>query len=163
MTLWRWFQAISFQVIWLACVLGGNQWWFIPGIILLLHFILSPSRNNDVKILPLMVLGFAIDMLLTQAGLFVFNSWPFWLMLLWVAFVLNFGHSLSFLRRLKLPWLAIIGALGGSYAYWISWQFGAVNWPFSSLLTTLTIAAIWALLLPLLVRGDLYIRRLGHG
>ncbi|MDP6969430.1 MAG: DUF2878 domain-containing protein [Gammaproteobacteria bacterium] len=163
MQLWRWFQPISFQIIWLACVLGGNQWLFIAAILLLIHFVLTPSLSSDLKTIPLVILGYAIDMLFTQVGLFVFNAWPLWLLVLWVAFVLNFGHSLSFLRHLKFLWLVTIGAVGGSYAYWISWQLGAVAWPFDPLLTTSIIAATWALLLPLLVKGDLFFRRLGHG
>ena len=162
MNTWRWFQPISFQIIWLACVLGGNEWLFIPGLILVAHFILTPSFKNDLQILPLIFLGCALDVFFTQIGLFVFEVFPFWLMMLWVAFVLNFGHSLGFLRRLKLTWLMIIGAIGGSYAYWISWQLGAVTWPYGPILSTSVIAITWSILLPILVRGDLYFRRLGY-
>jgi len=157
--LWRWLQAISFQAVWLCCVLGSNEWLAITCLILLGHYMLTPSFKSDVMVLPLGVLGIVIDMLFTKMGLFVFDSWPFWLLALWVAFVLNFGHSLVFLRQLKWRWLMLIGAMGGSYAYWISWYLGAVIWPLGPLVTTLIIAVTWAFLMPLLVRGDTLIRQ----
>ena len=158
-TLWLFFQAISFQIIWLFCVFGRYEWLAIPCVILLVDYFLSPCFKADIMVLPLVVLGFVIDMIFTQMGLFVFDSWPWWLMVLWLAFVLNFGHSLGFLQRLKWHWLMPIGALGGSYAYFVSWHFGSVVWPAGPFLTTAIIAITWAFLLPLLVKGDTFIRQ----
>ena len=155
---WRWFQAVSFQIIWPTTVLGGNQWLILPLCILLLHFILSPCRQKDLQIMALALMGIATDMALMQLGVFVFSEWPLWLLVLWFAFVLNFGHSLAFLRRLQVIWLILIGAVGGCYAYLASWKLGAVELPLGLWATSCILLVLWAIIFPLLVKADLYIR-----
>ena len=159
MNLWIWFQAISFQVIWLATVLGGNRWLWIPLCILLLHFTLSPRCRQDLQVLLLAFVGITTDIMLTQLGFFKFDEWPLWLLVLWFAFVLNFGHSLIFLRRLPLAWLALIGALGGCSAYLASWKLGAVEFPYDLWVTSGVLLAVWAMILPVLIKADFYLRK----
>ena len=158
MHVWRWFQPISFQLIWLTAILGGNQWLLLALFILFLHFMLSPCRQEDLRILPLALIGIVTDISLAQLGLFKFAAWPLWLPVLWLAFVLNFGHSLTFLRRLRMFWLMLIGALGGCYAYLASWKLGAVEFPQGIWITSLLLLIIWAIMLPLLVKADVYFR-----
>ncbi|MFT6276388.1 MAG: hypothetical protein ACJAZ0_002494, partial [Halioglobus sp.] len=113
MNRWQWFQLISFQVIWFVAVFGRNQWLLVALLILLLHFAFSPEKKSDLKVLSLALLGIGIDAMLTAFGVFQFDETPFWLAVLWLAFVLNFGHSLLYLRRLKTPWLVVVGACAG--------------------------------------------------
>ena len=162
MTFWQWFQPVSFQIIWLTLTLGGNTWLALAVVILVSHFVLSPSKSEDCKILLLALVGFSTDLIMTYLGVFIFNQWPLWLLVLWMAFVLNLGHSMRFLRRLKLIYLINIGALGGSYAYWVSWKFGAVEWPYGAALTMVIVATIWAIILPLFVKVDLFTRNSHH-
>ncbi len=158
MTPWQWFQLASFQVLWLCAVIGRNQWLLVPVAILSLHFVFTPNRKADFKVLSLAVAGIAVDGALFIFGVFEFSEPPLWLAILWLAFVLNLGHSLIYLRRLSLHWLLIVGALAGSYAYLISWKLGAVDLPLGAVLSGLIIAAIWALLMPVLVKADQRIR-----
>ena len=162
MTMWQWFQPVSFQLMWVALIFGGNTWLPISIAILVIHFILSPSRINDIKILPLAFSGFLIDLCMMQTGFFSFEQWPVWLLILWVAFMLNLGHSLRFLRKFKLPYLVIFSAAGGVYAYWASWKFGAVDLPYGPLITLAMVGAIWAIFLPLCVKADALIRKPHH-
>jgi hypothetical protein len=162
MTLWQWFQPVSFQIMWLTLILGGNTWLAVSVAILVAHFVLSPSRSEDFKILLLAFVGFSADLIMAHLGFFIFNQWPLWLLILWAAFVLNLGHSMRFLRRLKLIYLMNIGALGGAYAYWVSWKLGAVEWPYGTALTVVLVAAIWAIILPLFVKVDLLTRKPHH-
>ncbi|WP_019529542.1 DUF2878 domain-containing protein [Dasania marina] len=155
---WLLIQASLFQIIWLACIFGGNQWLIFPMALLLLHFIITPNKYADYKVLPLALVGFGIDYLLMLAGVFYFEESPLWLGALWLGFVLNFGHSLKFLRRLNPLWLMPIGAFSGCYVYLISWYLGAVCLPMGTVLSGLFIAAIWALTLPFYVKADKYIR-----
>lgn len=158
MNRWRWFQLVSFQVYWFAAVLGGNRWLPFLLLLLILHFLLSPSRRTDLRVISLALVGVIVDGGLTLLGVFEFNQPPIWLAALWIEFVLSIGHSLVYLRRLKIYWLPAIGACAGSYAYLISWNLGAVELPLGPLYSGLIIASVWAVMLPLLVKTDLWIR-----
>ena len=158
MTFWHWFQPVNFQAIWITTVLGGNQWLAVPLFLICLHFIISPCPQNDIKILPLALLGIAQDATLTCFGFFEFLQLPFWLLVLWLGFVLNFGHSLIFLRRLSVFWLIVIGAVAGCYSYMASWKLDAVILPFSVASSALVLGICWAMMLPALVKFDLHIR-----
>lgn len=158
MNRWSWFQAISFQVLWFSCVLGGNAWLAAPIAILGLHLVLSPCLKADVKVLSLALIGVSLDASLSLVNVFAFQQIPLWLVLLWLGFVLNFGHSLRFLRHLHLLWQIVIGAAGGCYAYLASWKLGAVEFPLGLINTACIIAVAWALLLPMLVSADAKLR-----
>ncbi|MDC1509406.1 DUF2878 domain-containing protein [Oceanospirillaceae bacterium] len=159
MKMWTWFQPISFQAIWLCLIWGGNTWLPLSIAILALHFLLSPTRLDDVRVIPLALVGFAIDLFLTQFGLFSFAQWPLWLLLLWMAFILNLGHSMRFLRRFKLIYLVCFSALGGTYAYWVSWKLGAVELPYGAIFSLAIIAVNWSIVLPVCVKADEFIRK----
>lgn len=158
MNRWQWFQLVSFQIIWLTAVLGGNQWLSVSIFILLLHFIFSPNRYTDFKILSLALIGIAVDGGLTLMGFYEFNQPPYWLAVLWLGFSLNFGYSLIYLRRLRTHYRVVLGAGAGCYAYLASWKLGAVDLPLGVLVSAVVIAAFWAVLLPVLVVADQKIR-----
>ena len=90
MKFWFWTQALCFQLIWLLTVVGGNTWLIFPISILIIHLYLSPTSKEDLKILPLALIGIFLDLSFAQLGLFVFDSFPWWLIILWLGFVLNF-------------------------------------------------------------------------
>ena len=163
MKMWKWFQPVSFQIMWLVLIFGGNKWLPVPVAILVMHFILTPSRLDDFKVLSLAFGGFFIDLCMTTLGFFSFTEWPAWLMVLWIAFILNLGHSMRFLRNFKLMFLISFSALGGVYAYWASWKFGAVDLPRGALLTLTIVSIIWGVFLPLCVKLDILMRKPRYG
>jgi hypothetical protein len=158
MKYWLVLQAVIFQAIWFACIFGGNQWLALSVALLLVHFFISPNKYADFKVLPLALIGFGIDYLLILVGVFDFDEAPLWLGILWLAFVLNFGHSLNFLHRLTPWWLISIGAISGCYVYVISWYLGAVALPMGVVISGFIVGGIWAITLPLYVKADQYIR-----
>lgn len=158
---WRILQAVIFQLIWLIAVLGNNEWLWLSLIFFSIHLFFTPSLSVDLKLLPLGFIGFSVDMSFYQLGLYSFQTWPYWLLVLWLAFVLNFGHSFHFLSRFSTKVHSLIGAIGGCYAYLISWKLGAVELPLGILLSGIIIAAAWAFLFPLLAKSERYIRELG--
>jgi hypothetical protein len=162
MNKWLWFQAASFQVIWLSAVLGGNQWIALSIVILCTNFVFTPSRADDLKVLPIAFIGIAIDAVFTTLGVFEFEQFPAWLIILWLGFVLNFGHSLKVIHKIKLYWQIIIGALGGCYAYIVSWKLGAVEFPLGGIMTACLLAVAWAISFPLFMRADRYLRAFRH-
>lgn len=158
MKFWFWTQALCFQLIWLLTVVGGNTWLIFPISILIIHLYLSPTSKEDLKILPLALIGIFLDLSFAQLGLFVFDSFPWWLIILWLGFVLNFGHSLIFLRKLKVYWQSILGAAGGCYAYLLSWKLNAVDLPMGAMISGTIIAVAWAGILPVMIRCDSFLR-----
>lgn len=162
MKMWTWFQPVSFQIMWLCLIWGGNSLLPVTIAIFVLHFALSPTSLKDLRVLPLALCGFAVDLFMTQLGFFSFTTWPLWLLVLWAAFVLNLGHSMRFLRKFKLIYLISFSAIGGTYAYWVSWKFGAVQFPYGAMTTLVVVAINWGIILPLCVTADMYIRRSTH-
>ena len=163
MTKWLWFQLISFQVMWLSLILGGNTWLPVTLATLAMHFVFTPSRFEDSKVLILALGGFIIDLSMMQLGFFSFSAWPVWLLFLWAAFILNLGHSMRFLRKFKWIYLISFSALGGVYAYWASWKLGAVDFPQGSLVTLTIVAILWGIWLPMCVKLDVLMRQKSHG
>ena len=158
---WFWLQLIGFQLLWFSAVLGGNAWLPLTLLLLATHFALSPSGRGDWRVLPIAMLGFGADLLLTFSGVFAFDGPPIWLAALWIGFVLTLGHSLVWLRRLPLIALAPLGALAGTASYLAGWRLDAVDLPLGLTVSVIALACLWSLLLPALVRLDFYIRRTG--
>jgi len=50
MTMWQLFQPVSFQIMWVTLIWGGNAWLPVSIAILVMHFVLSPSRLDDAKV-----------------------------------------------------------------------------------------------------------------
>ena len=136
--MWQWAHLLGFNLYWLLAVK-----WQQPGpllLMLLLHFIFSPSRKGDLRLLPVALAGCLLDGLLWQLGLFQFPAgFPLWLVLLWLGFALSLSHGLRWLRPLprwqqallawrvapppmwrERPWAqyTYLGASGSAQHYW---------------------------------------------
>lgn len=158
MNRWQWFQLFLFQAFWLMAVLGRNTWLLLLFLLLIVHFFITPTRSADIKVIILAFLGILVDASLMLLGVFKFNQPPLWLIALWFEFALSIGHGFIYLRRINIYYLSAIGAVAGNYAYLLSWKLGAVELPFGPLFSGLIIALVWALVLPFLVKTDLWIR-----
>jgi len=70
---------------------------------------------------------------------------------------------MRFLRKFKLVFLVCFSAVGGTYAYWVSWKLGAVELPYGALTSLAIVALNWAIFLPICVKLDRLIRQPAHG
>lgn len=163
MSKWQWAQLVGFYGFWLLAVMGQNSLAWLLGVLILAHFMFTPSRADDVKVLSLCLLGIAVDGVLTLGGVFAFNQWPIWLALLWVGFVLTLDHSLRWLAARPVWQQALLGAISGPSSYLSGWRLGAVELPFGPWLTLVILVPVWALLLVILVRLDTLIRSKCYG
>lgn len=161
MSRWQWTQLIGFEGFWLLAVVGQNAIAWLPVLLLVGHFVFTPSRAVDIRVLGLAAIGVSLDALLTLSGVFVFDQTPWWLLLLWMGFVMTLGHSMRWLSRLRWWQLMLIGAVAGPSSYIAGWRLGAVTLPLGVWLSLLVLILLWALLLPLLVRCDQRIRQRG--
>ncbi|MCW9052093.1 MAG: DUF2878 domain-containing protein [Motiliproteus sp.] len=116
-----WVNLLGFNLIWWLCILYGDKVLLPVSLLLLLHLLLH--RTPVIEMMTLFIcggLGFAVDSLLTLAGVFRFESSsilpPLWLALLWLSFTATLRQSLRWFRgRYRLA--ACAGALAGSTTY----------------------------------------------
>jgi len=148
-----WFNIVWFQLCWLSAV--WLQQPILVAALLSLHLALVANKKQEVVLLILCALpGLLLDSLLTSLGLFQFPSeitllLPSWLILLWLCFCATFNLSLKFFANHL--WLsAFAGAIGGSSSYLAGHNLNAVVLGHNLITSTLLLAVIWALLLPLL-------------
>jgi hypothetical protein len=151
-------NALSFQLVWWAGVLAGNQLLLLSILLIIGHFLLSQSPTQDANIMCLCaLLGMIVDTLLTWSGLFVFAQTPYWLALLWLIFSLSLKYSLVFFQRIHIIGQALFGGIFGTLSYIAGAEFGAVDLPYGLWVTVGVLAVIWSVLFPVLLfvsRGD---------
>ena len=158
MTRWFWIQLVLFQALWLICVMGQNDWILLALMMIGLHFMFSPVFMHDLRVLPLALIGISIDATLALSGVYAFESFPFWLGLLWAGFSLSLGHSLVWLKKIPTVLLIPLAAVMGSASYLAGWKLDAVELPFGVSTSMLLLAFIWACLLPLMLKLDTRLR-----
>ena len=146
-------NLLLFQAAWFSAALAG-QWAFaILTALLLLHMMLSPTRMQDLSLLPLALIGWSADMLLQAGNLVSFGSnVPLWLALLWCHLVLCLNHGLRWLNNLPVVLVSFIGALGGSSSYYAGVKLGTISTALPSPTFLAIYAALWSLLLPILLK-----------
>ena len=146
-------NVVLFQLCWLACVVGGNQWALAALLLLVVvhagWIVESDQLLNEMRlVLPLISLGILFDTVLMQIEWILFPqpsgvTIPFWLMALWLAFASTVRHSMAGL--LKKPAVAVLfGALGAPWSYYLGHQLGAVSVTMNALIA---ISLFWGLLL----------------
>lgn len=144
-------NAISFQLFWFACVLGGDNWAVAAIVVYFVfhhvYFVRSPSEWW--LILLFVALGVVIDgalifdgWLVMPASIWTFPIPPPWLLGLWAGVGSLFLHCLSW--GLARPLL--LGALAAFFApmsYFVGADFAEVSLGRSSIATWALMAFIW--------------------
>jgi hypothetical protein len=161
-----WTNAIAYQAVWFAAVIGAGRglWW--PGVAAAALFVaaqlgVSRERGIDLKLmLAALACGLAIEGALATSGLArhaaaapaLPGGAPLWLLAIWVSFALTLRRSLRFLIDRPLATLAF-GAIGGPLAYlgaargWQAIDFAAPLWQ-----PLVALGIGWSLALPALMR-----------
>lgn len=149
---WLIAQGVGFQLFWFSCVIGQNSWLALSLLLLALHFIVSPQRLLDFKVISIAAIGIAIDLALTQLSFFNFSETPYWLGILWFGFVISLANSMRWLGQKKLIVQMLFGGIAGSISYLTGEKFGAVSFGFDSITSSIILFLIWSILLPVLLR-----------
>ena len=148
--MWQWAHLLGFNLYWLLAVK-----WQQPGpllLMLLLHFLFSPRRRQDWRLIPVALAGCLLDILLWLLGLFQFPSgFPLWLLLLWCGFALTLSHGLRWLRPLPRWQQALFGMVGGASSYVAGAAMGGGHLPRGIWISTALLAVIWMWWLPVLL------------
>jgi hypothetical protein len=159
--------AINFALYyagWFACILGPAWGWPWTGTAIAAaliggHLALARRRRDEIELmLWAALIGTTADTLQIALGTLVFPigaivSWlpPPWLIVLWMQFAGTAHYSMRWLKR--RPWTtALLGAIGGPLAFDAGRRLGVVEfhpavWP-----SVVTLAIVWAIAMPLLLR-----------
>lgn len=162
-------NAVAYQLVWFATVLGAGHglWWAGPLAalaFLALHLGVfvrdGGERRRDLALVVAAVAcGLVIDGVLSSSGAIVFapaapalpaGGAPLWMLTLWAAFALTLRHSLSAVTRRPVL-AALLGAIGGPLAYLgAARASGVLAFPEPRGMTLAMLAAGWCLALGLL-------------
>jgi Protein of unknown function (DUF2878) len=146
---------------WFACVLSAAHGSptigvMVVAVLLVLHLSHVARPRQECRFLGVVLLTGAIwesllvrlDLLGYPSGLIIGGFAPAWIVALWALFGGQFNTTYTWLKR-RPALAALLGAVAGPLSFRAGAALGAVhlNRP---LITTLTLAAGWAVMLPLL-------------
>lgn len=159
-----WINALAYQCVWFAAVIGAGRglWW--PGVAAAALFIaaqlrVSRERGADLRLmLAALACGVALDGILAASGLARYAATadalsaaaPPWLLAIWASFALTLRRSLGvLLDRPLAAWC--VGAIGGPLAYLGAARgWGAIVFAAPLLPALIALATGWSVALPLL-------------
>ena len=150
-----WVNLLGFNLVWSLSIFLGNDALIIVLTLLLMHMLFHKQPLLEFQIVLITgLIGYCVDCILTLVGFFRFDQvqgiTPIWLLLLWFGFCATLRQSLAFFAS-KRPIAILAGAIGGSFAYMAAAHFNAVELSLPLLMSAVSIAAIWAVLFPLLI------------
>jgi hypothetical protein len=144
-------NALIFQVVWFACVLGGAAdqplWGFLGVSALVALSMRGPTLAADLRVmLGLGTVGFVLDSTWVLLGVLDYGGSPVapaWIVALWLGFALTVNHSMGWLKR-NLPLAAALAAVFAPVTYLAGERLGAVA--VTSLPGLALVSIAWALL-----------------
>ena len=130
-----WINAVGYQIVWFAAIIGAGRglWW--PGLIAAAIFILqhiaignrhASGRVIDLRLLAVaIVIGTLLDGTVARSGLADYagdavtlpsGGAPLWILAMWASFALTLRHSMFVLIK-RPPIAFVVGAVFGPLAY----------------------------------------------
>lgn len=148
-------NAISFQIGWFACVLGGNVVGAcVTALLLVFHgkyFI--RSKNEWWLIVGFGFTGLVVDSVLGATGVLDFGTasalvLPTWLLCLWVLFATTLCHSFVWLQQ-RLVLGAALAGIATPWSYFAGSKLTQVSFAEPVGISLLLIGACWTVIFPL--------------
>ena len=158
-------NLLSFGIGWFACVVGAangtpSYGVAVAAMLLALNILVAEDALHEAQVIVTVgASGFVIDTILASAGVLVFDprtsnpSWlcPIWLVAIWMMFGSTLTASLAWLAT-RTAIASIVGAIAGLLSYFAAAKMGAIAIPASVAPRVATIAIIWAVVFPGLLR-----------
>jgi hypothetical protein len=157
-------NAVLFQCVWFAAVIGAGNGLAWPGVLAVAVFAAvtlreRATRASDLRLIAIAaVLGGLLDSAFVASGLLRYAAqWPVaglapaWIVALWINLALALNHSLRWVRP-HPAWAAVLGAIAAPLSYlgaargWDAVAFAEPMWR-----TLGIVAACWAALMAILV------------
>lgn len=147
-------NALSFQITWPLCVLGGS--WVALAVtiaVVIFHLqIVRDTRREFIFLLQCGVIGFVCDLLLVQGGVMNTSSGlpPVWLTCLWILFGTTVGYPMRiFHGRL---WTSVAaGAVFAPLSYFSGARLAGIPLMKPEWVSLVIVGLLWALVFPLLI------------
>ena len=163
-------NLISVNIGWLACILGaarGHYW--LGLVVVLILFVIHITAIERLKIRKIVIvamastaIGFLTDTILIIVGTVEPNRWlmpaPFttvWDLMIWANFSLTLNASLRFLQKRPLV-AAFLGAICAPGTYYAGDRLGALNFSESVFSSLLWIGIVWLFAMPCLSLMAMY-------
>lgn len=156
-------NLLAYYVGWLACVLGATSGRWQAGAaagiaLIVLHLAAVARPGTELRILLATTsIGYTVDSAQTAAGLLVFAAgqpapWlaPVWIGVMWMLFSTTLRYGFHWLAGRYLR-CSLFGLIGGPAAFWAGERLGAVAFNPVPGLSLALLAAVWAVLFPLLM------------
>lgn len=154
-------NAIIFQALWFASILGAKASMAWPAILLLLTlvcwgFVFSKQIQTDLRMLIVGVLvAFSVEPIWIGQGLVIYplqpESYfpPLWIVALWAGFAVSFNHSLRWLRE-KYLLCTVLGGFGSICSITAAFRLDAIALPQGWLAFVIQYGIVWAIIVPIL-------------
>jgi hypothetical protein len=158
-------NLLSFGIGWFACVVGAangtpSYGVAVAAMLLALNILVAEDALHEARVIVTVgASGFVIDTILASAGVLVFDprmsnpSWlcPIWLVAIWMMFGSTLTASLAWLAT-RTAVAAIVGVVVGPLGYFAAAKMGALAIPAAIAPRVATIAIVWAVVFPGLLR-----------
>lgn len=155
------------QTAWFAAVLGAAHGFPLAGTAVAMavigwHLAVSARPSREARLVLLVALvGFAAETVVVSLGNVVYPSGqpdprlaPYWIVALWALLGIALNVTLRWLRH--RPWLAAsLGAVAGPASFASGVRLGGAQFVHATA-ALVTLACIWAILLPLVVRLSIH-------
>lgn len=156
-TLFKVINALGFQLVWWACVLGAVNGIAFLGPLTLTLFLVFHFKQYPAEVTPVVIAGmagFVIDSVFSFTGLIVYAGAPtgfapIWIIAMWMGFAATMNHSMFWLSGKH--WLGfVMGAIFGPLAYMSGVALQALSFLGSQTMTLFILGIVWGLAVPLL-------------
>lgn len=148
-----WVNLAGFQLAWWCAVQLTSHSLPLLATFLIFHLLFHRSPVSEFFVLLFCGLtGFGVDLLLTAAGVFQFESLfpPVWLLFLWFCFSATLRQSLGYFHN---RWLmaSLCGGVSASLTYIAAAKLGAVTITLPLIPGFVLLMLVWMALFPLLL------------
>ncbi len=155
------YNAVSFYIIWYACVLGATFHYeklaiLVSSILVAIHFIFSKTKTFDLAYLVIfIIIGFVADELFLYFKVIHYPQhslvWnilgvPVWILMLYIGFSTTMNHSLKFTSEHRLSSIPIAG-IGGGISYLIASYGGLIQFPIGDVYSLIVISIYWGMII----------------
>lgn len=147
-------NVVLFQTCWLVAAFYPDYAAIVITALLIMHFVITPTRRLDTKILLMGLLGAGIDQALISLNVINVNQpvIPLWLVTLWLFLSVCLNHSLGWLTKFKTWQVALIGSVFGTLSYVTALNLGAFTTSLPFYQFVIIEIVIWFVLLPTMVK-----------
>lgn len=146
-----------FQLTWFSCVLFRSWIGILVAMFSVSVYLIYQDRRlvNLLFVVAVAAIGLCVDSALMGSGMFVFEGHaglicPPWLVAIWATFATTFEPTWTFFST-RLPLAALTSAIAVPLTYYAGARLGAMTFGLPLLESLLTLAVLWAILMPLLL------------